>query len=353
MFNCELITAGLLSSIALVRLALKLAILWYSCTLKSDMAKSFTFDNLNACFVEASLEARELYLGNKISSCQNPPTPLEFYRNWVSKNVPCLFKNAISHWPALKKWNNTYLTEKLGSKNLTVAVTPNGFADAVTNEKFVLPEEKLMQMNEFLNVAQSNDQNNVYYIQKQNSNMLSEFQELLCDIELEIPWASAALNKSPDAINFWMGQGKAVTSLHKDPYENLYCVIKGQKHFILYPPCDRFFMPYKSFSVGKFCLRNNAWTIEDQKNNGDSTVVPWIAVDPLSPNYKKYPQFKNATAFECTVEAGDVFFLPSLWFHHVQQSDLTIAVNFWYDMDFDAKYVYYQTLDKLAKLMDQ
>ena len=315
------------------------------------MTKCINNDDLGQCFIEASLEARELYLGNKILCHTGPPTSIEFLRNWVSKNLPCVFKDAINHWPALKKWNHEYLKEKIGSKKITVAVTPNGLADAITEEKFVLPEERLLTICSFLDLAQDKCEKDVYYIQKQNSNMTSEFQDLMCDIESEISWASEALDKSPDAINFWMGQGKAVTSLHKDPYENLYCVIKGQKHFTLYPPSDRAFIPYQNFSVGQFSFKDNMWLIEDQKTVGERTTIPWIAVDPLKPNYEKFPQFKNAKSYQCTINAGDVFYLPSLWFHHVQQTDLTIAINFWYDMDFDAKYIHYQTLDKIAKLL--
>lgn len=32
--------------------------------------------------------------------------------------------------------------------------------------------------------------------------------------------------------------------VHKDHYENLYCVISGEKRFILLPPSDRPFIPY-------------------------------------------------------------------------------------------------------------
>lgn len=82
----------------------------------------------------------------------------------------------------------------------------------------------------------------------------------------------------PDAVNFWLGEEHAVTSsrfylysfhflgtlgptfksikwcpiknltfhlaVHKDHYENLYCVISGEKKFILLPPTDRPFIPY-------------------------------------------------------------------------------------------------------------
>lgn len=38
--------------------------------------------------------------------------------------------------------------------------------------------------------------------------------------------------------------GAFTVSVHKDHYENLYCVVSGEKHFILLPPTDRPFIPY-------------------------------------------------------------------------------------------------------------
>lgn len=54
--------------------------------------------------------------------------------------------------------------------------------------------------------------NFISYIQKQNSNLTQDFPELLCDIKPEVEWASKAFDKSPDAVNFWMGDERAVTS---------------------------------------------------------------------------------------------------------------------------------------------
>ena len=34
------------------------------------------------------------------------------------------------------------------------------------------------------------------------------------------------------------------TAVHKDHYENIYCVISGQKTFLLIPPTDQPFVPY-------------------------------------------------------------------------------------------------------------
>ncbi|CAK8681004.1 unnamed protein product [Clavelina lepadiformis] len=304
---------------------------------------------LRSCLTKCSRDAREFYIGSNVERCDVTPTPLKFYRDYVAKNIPCVFENSLNHWPALKKWNNSYLKKTIGSKEVTVAVTPNGYADAINKERFVLPEERLMTLNEFFEKTENNEcENEVFYIQKQNSNLTEEFQDLMVDVEKDIPWANEAFNKKPDAVNFWMGQSRAISSLHKDPYENLYCVIQGEKTFTLYPPCDRPFLPYKTYPIGRYKYSDGQWTIKSMP--GES--VPWIAVDPLNPDFKNYPQFENARPLICRVRAGEMLYLPSLWFHHVQQTDLTIAVNYWYDMEFDIKYGYYQTLDKLTEFLE-
>lgn len=162
------------------------------------------------------------------------PEPVEFYRNYVAANRPVIIKNAISHWPAIQKWNinffklifksskldpminllfNLILRRKLlGSKKVTATVTPNGYADAVNDGYFVLPEEKTMDMAEFLETLEHPLANKVFYIQKQSSNLTEEFPELVNDSASNLEWASKLFGSKPDAVNFWMGDERAVTS---------------------------------------------------------------------------------------------------------------------------------------------
>ena len=58
--------------------------------------------------------------------------------------------------------------------------------------------------------------------------------------------------KVPDAVNFWMGDERAVTSMHKDHYENLYCVVDGAKTFTLIPPSDQPFIPYQLYQTATY-----------------------------------------------------------------------------------------------------
>jgi len=304
---------------------------------------------LRQCLNEIVEEARELYIETYVPRHNGPPLAWEFYTNFVSKNRPCIFENCLCDCSALEKWTSEYLKRKVGNKAVSVSVTPSGYADAVANDKFVLPEERKIMMKDFIDILNKPKEGNVFYIQKQNSNLTNEFPELLDDIGAEITWASEAFKSKPDAANFWMGNSKATTSLHKDPYENLYCVVKGEKTFTLFPPCDRLFLPYKIYPMGQYVYDHakGLWNILEI----DGTT-PWIAIDPLNPDTKSYPQCKNARPITCTVKPGEILYLPSLWFHHVQQADQTIAVNYWYDMEFDHKYSLYQAIDKMSLLLD-
>lgn len=44
--------------------------------------------------------------------------------------------------------------EKVGSKVISVAVTPNGYADAVSGDRFVMPEERRMTFSSVLDVIE-------------------------------------------------------------------------------------------------------------------------------------------------------------------------------------------------------
>ena len=306
-------------------------------------------------FDRFSLESRELFLSSEVPRIKEAPSPLSFSRDYVASNSPVLIENALDHWPAMRSWSSSYLLKKIGNKEITVAVTPNGYADSVVGDRFVMPEERVMKFAEFLDILEgkSSTENGVFYIQKQNSNFTGEFSELLCEAEADISWATEAFGKAPDAVNFWMGDERAVTSLHKDHYENLFCVISGSKTFTLIPPTDLPNIPYgvykpakyKSNSSGKFEILDIA------DNETGKELIPWACIDPLTPDLEKYPRFGKAQVITCKVHAGEMLYLPSLWFHHVQQSHGCIAVNFWYDMEYDIKYSYFKFLENVSKLL--
>lgn len=83
---------------------------------------------------------------------------------------------SLSPWqPVLSPFQPT------GDKTVTVAMTPNGYADAPVGDRFVLPHEEQMKMRDFLQLLNNERSKDVVYIQKQNSSFTDEFSELIPD----------------------------------------------------------------------------------------------------------------------------------------------------------------------------
>ena len=74
--------------------------------------------------------------------------------------------------------------------------------------------------------------------------------------------------------------------------------------------------------------------------DGDKSRV----LDIDRPNLSTFPRFAQVTRHECLLEAGDVLFIPALWFHNVVSLDFSVAVNvFWRYLDsklYDSKDTY-------------
>jgi len=169
--------------------------------------------------VNLAEEFRELSLGEEVQVLENPPSALEFARI-VAGNKPVLIRGATSHWPALTKWNSAYLKDTIGDHVVTVAITPDGYADSVADDKyFVQPLYEKMTFREFM--AQSIEHPSgdpttlgVHYIQLQNDSLRTEFAGLLKDIDVDIGFASEALGslKNPLSPISCLGGGAHVLS---------------------------------------------------------------------------------------------------------------------------------------------
>ncbi|XP_005416188.3 tRNA wybutosine-synthesizing protein 5 isoform X1 [Geospiza fortis] len=91
---------------------------------------------------------------------------------------------------------------------------------------------------------------------------------------------------------------------HYDVMDNFLIQVTGRKRVVLYSPRDA---PYLYLSGTK------------------SEVL-----DVDNPDMEKYPLFVKAKRYECVLEAGDVLFIPALWFHNVISEEFGVALNvFW------------------------
>ena len=111
----------------------------------------------------------------------------------------------------------------------------------------------------------------------------------------------------------WLGNRTKVAA-HHDVLDNLACVCAGRRRFTLFPPEE---LP--NLYVGPL----------DFTPAGQAVSL----VDFDAPDFSRHPRFATALAAarSAVLEPGDVIFIPSMWWHHVEGlDDLNVLVNHWW-----------------------
>ncbi|KAJ4305843.1 hypothetical protein N0V90_001375 [Kalmusia sp. IMI 367209] len=292
-----------------------------------------------------------------IDELHEEPSPLEFMR-YVSRNRPFVIRKGAATWRARKKWSAEYLTSIMRDSLVNVAITPYGNADSIlhlpsTGALFIKPLERLQPFTSALQKIQRQElevdwDGPTHYLQTQNDNLRGEYATLFSDVPETVPFARIALEKEPDAINFWLGNSASTTALHKDNYENVYVQVLGQKHFVLLPPVEAACVneqavlastyAYTDGASGEFELRKEELVMEIDGVGEEDVYVPFATWDPDLPKENATIFSKYSRPLRVTLEEGDMLYLPALWYHKVSQScneeGLCCAVNYWYDLDF-------------------
>ncbi|BGP39058.1 hypothetical protein JCM10449v2_002996 [Rhodotorula kratochvilovae] len=292
---------------------------------------------------------------SSVSELDAVPSPVEFAR-FVAANRPVVVRAAgqAVQIPALERWTDEYLVERLADRELDISATPEGNADAIVDGVFVEPANIKMTISTlFAHLREEQDDPSstapVFYLQSQNGNLADEYEALQDDVGREGPaFAREVFGQPPDVANIWVGGRRSKTSLHKDPYQNIYMVVRGTKTFTLFPPSEFYCMHEALFPHATYSFSPSTSTFSIARTT-PPLALPWIPIDPLAPSLAAHPRFALARPLQVTLERGDMLYLPALWFHFVEQdvgwgpggaegggTKAAVAVNWWTDMDFGA-----------------
>jgi hypothetical protein len=105
----------------------------------------------------------------------------------------------------------------------------------------------------------------------------------------------------------WIGPAGTITPLHCDYNDNLFAQISGSKSFVLYPPHAAKGLKLKEVNPVLFASK----------------------FDPQTPDFSEYPDMQNVQPIKCTVNEGDLLYLPAGWFHHVTAQSFSFSINRW------------------------
>ncbi len=119
---------------------------------------------------------------------------------------------------------------------------------------------------------------------------------------------------SDTAGRIWLGNATQVAT-HFDLSDNFAIVAAGSRRFTLFPP----------EATGHLYVGPLNQTLAGQ---------PVSMVDPLNPDVSPFPNYAKAEALAVTavLHPGDLIYIPTLWWHHVQAIDpINILVNYWHN----------------------
>ena len=227
-----------------------------------------------------------------------------FSRGFRSKQKPVKLSGVAKRWGSCHQWTPDYLTEKIGERQVWLAKSKSGVFDY--NDNTDVDPVQLEQM--LFSQAQKlicGDQSAHYYVQQQS--LYNELRVLMNDVELP---RQLSFGKKNLALNLWFGSTGCFSPLHRDKDENFLVQILGRKEISLFAPNQSQFL---------------------YPNIGQK--LPHVSkVNLLNIEHEKYPLVAKAERFTVLLEPGDVLYIPRFWWHAVSSLDVSISLNWWWDI---------------------
>jgi hypothetical protein len=272
-------------------------------------------------------KAKQNRVLDKLAKTVCPPTALnikplkrvadisdeQLFREYIKPGIPVVLAGKAKDWECVKTWSPRWLAERYGDIPMTyLHSTPDemlkgnwGFVDG--------------KFGDVLEAIETGDRTKYLRF----SPLLHTHPELLNGYYLK--WLKT--------LRHWFSQGKKLqlfigpkdskTDWHCDIEYNLYTQIYGTKHWYLSAPKnDPYFDP---LNLGKAYFTS--------------------AFDPASPDFERFPLVGLAEIYETTLEPGDIMYIPTSWWHQVENKSATVAVAFrWFNTYRSIEMSFIQTL---------
>ena len=230
----------------------------------------------------------------------------EFEERFLIPQRPVIISGAMEGWPALERWTNDYLTEKIGART----VRPSKAAHAGTHliatpKKTVIETASPMKFAEYIDLLAGGtiSDGQLYVVQLPIRTYLPE---LWPDVRFP-PFVD---EDKYSAVNLWFGPGNNFTPLHYDFVDNLLTQIRGRKQVLVCPPREIARVYPYPFSY----LANH-----------------FSQVNVASPDLTQFPAWAHADRALLELGPGDMLFIPLYWWHAVWGGiESNMSINYWW-----------------------
>lgn len=215
----------------------------------------------------------------------------EFIENYLKPKRPVVFTDLAKDWPATQKWTFEYLKQYHGHLDVPV-VTPDYHKPGPTYMKATMT----MKFGEYLDMIQKGPTSYRIFLW----NIFEHARELIHDVS-NPTICDGWIDKFP--FMFFGGAG-AVTNLHYDiDCSNVFHThFWTRKHIVLFDQTQNELLYQHPFTVQSH-------------------------VNPLKPDYEKYPALQKAVGHETILQHGETLFIPALWWHYIVYVDGGFSIS--------------------------
>lgn len=205
----------------------------------------------------------------------------------------------MNQWPAMDKWNDlNYFMNTAGYRTVPIELGKKYDSDDWSQGMFRFGEF----LKEFM--AGSNSSSSGYLAQHDLFDQIPQLRK-----DFLVPDYCAISSKDP-VIKSWIGPSNTISTMHTDDKHNLLCQVMGEKLVILASPNES----------------ENLYPYDGLLNNT-------CQVDPENLNFEEFPLTSNVKFLKLILKAGEILFIPKLWFHYVRSLTPSISVSFWFDVE--------------------
>lgn len=209
----------------------------------------------------------------------------EFIENYLKPKKPVVFTDLAKDWPAISKWTPEFLKTNYG--HLEVPVVGPDYHKPGPN---YMKSGETMKFGDYLDMIQAGPAEKRIFLW----NILDHAKELVNDVS------------NPTICDGWIdnypfmffGGAGSVTNLHYDIdcSHVFHTHFWTRKHIVLFDQAQNPF------------LYQHPYTVQSH-------------VNPLQPDYEKYPALQKATGHETILQHGETLFIPSMWWHYIVYVD--------------------------------
>jgi histone arginine demethylase JMJD6 len=215
----------------------------------------------------------------------------EFIQQCYNPVLPKVFRGAANEWQAVKNWNLDFFEKNHGHKEILLN----------DNVGLTAQEFERMNLKYYINQIRSGSLKYLKFsdIVNEDENLKNDFDlAWLRKYKLPFSWG--------EDLKMFMGGKGTLTPLHIGFSSFLFVQVMGRKKWILYPANDRIFLDPRTERTFYFYSKAN----------------PYKKDDPA------FLLLKHAKQYEVTLEPGDVLWVPSFTWHHVENPTDSIGIRY-------------------------